>query len=46
MKYQVPKIRGSKNRDLLNWAIELKAINEKHNKDKQALVEWSKEVNN
>lgn len=46
MKYPVPKIRGNKNRDLLDWALELRELNEKHNEDKQALVDWTKEVSN
>jgi len=35
---------GKKNRDLLNWALDIKDIAEKHNEDKKALQEWKKEV--
>jgi len=35
---------GKKNRDLLNWALNLKETVEKHNKDKKALQEWREEI--
>jgi len=43
-KYPMPKMQGTTNRDLLNWALDLKDLNNKHNEDKEALIKWTKEV--
>jgi hypothetical protein len=42
--YAEPVLKGDKNRDLRDWALDLREANRLHQSDKQALKEWMDEV--
>jgi len=42
--YDEPMLRGDKNRDLRDWAIDLREVNRLHQSDKRALKEWMEEA--